>query len=154
MAKARWPWAADYHPGMRSPAPLLLPLLAVSVLAACGSAPSADPKDSLYERRLQVIKGTGPGIVLIPAGDESPAPAPAPATAATTPAPAPAPGTAAPAAAPATAAAPAPAAKSTGALFSKLPPPTGQSPSSIKNLERKDLGITLPSSLSASQPAK
>jgi hypothetical protein len=139
---------------MRSPASLLLPLLAASVLAACGSAPSADTKDSLYERRLQVIKGTAPGIVLIPAGDDAPAqqaptPAPAPATAA-----APAPGTSATATAPAPAPAAAPAAKPAGALFSKLPPPTGQSPSAIKNLERKDLGIVLPSSMSASQPAK
>ncbi len=38
-------------------------------------------------------------------------------------------------------------------LLGKIGPPTGLPPTTIKNLERKDLGIPLPSSLSASQPA-
>lgn len=133
---------------------LLLPPLAAALLTACANPPSDPSQETAQERRLKVIKGTATGIVLIPAPGATAAPAtpaaPAASAARTAGAPAPA-GSGGNAAA---AAAPQANSPSTAPAFGQLGPPTGLPPSTIKKLDRPDLGIALPSAASASQPAK
>lgn len=106
---------------------------ALLALAACGTPPPAGPSPA--EKRLAVIKGEATGIVLIPARSPSAAAAPGPAASGATPG-------------------AAPAAPPRAGLALDLPPPTGLPPGQIKKLDRPELGIPLPSSLSASQPKR
>lgn len=114
--------------------------LAAGLLATAGAAQAEDP-NSLYSRKLGVIKGTAPGITLI----EGPRRAPEGGTPATPAAPSSKAGaTTATAATPAAAATTADAAPARAPLVFEFKPPSGAPVSSIKRLEGPDVGIPLP----------
>ena len=143
---------------------------------AAVSAASAEPSQSLAERRLSIIKRTSTGIVLIDLpGEQRPsAAAPAPvvsgtsttasASASSSPSPSPGatanaasgvPSNSAPASAaqtkPADAAAPQPAVLNR--FFSSMPAPSGRSLQDARRLDAPDQGIALPFGRPAPLPA-
>jgi hypothetical protein len=121
-------------------------LLALMLVAGCGTQQG----ESLSDRRKALNDGSAPGIVLIPARAKDAGTSPAPATPSDKPAASVAPVPAA--AAKGTAGASAESRPSRG-LFDNLPPPSGRSMNSAKDLKAPDLGIALPSNKAASQPA-
>jgi hypothetical protein len=142
---------------------LALPL---AVIALAGPARGADPEPnkSLGAARLGIIKGTSPGIEIIPAGKKAQAPAPAASAASAAASPAVASSaTAGTAKSPSTAAAPATTKpleavrEAAAARFSE--PVSGDSLGSAKRLTSPALGIPLPTKAdkpqgAASAPAK
>ena len=122
-----------------------LPLLSLAALVLGGpSIGFAEEKSqSLYEKRLSIIRGTSPGIVIY--GGEKPAvPAPAPVAAAS-----------APKALKAElkpAAEAVPQAPSKSEFLSTLPRLSGRSMNTARSLGTGDEGIKVPTARTASQP--
>lgn len=125
-------------------------ILAGGAALAAHLSVSAQSGGSLYDSRQGVIKGTSPGIVIIPARNPQSAAAAAstPAAAAATPTTGPKAG------ASAAAAGSAPTAHSAGAPFKWGEPPTGQPLSEARKLDSPTVGIPIPvGGSAASQPA-
>jgi hypothetical protein len=132
-------------------------ILAAGATFAAHISVKAEPTGSLYESRQGVIKGTSPGIVIIPARNPQPtaagassasAAATGAATGAATQSTAPKAGASAPAAGSA------PAAQSAGAAIKWGEPPTGQPLSEARKLDSPTVGIPIPiGGTAASQPA-
>lgn len=127
----------------------------------CQSATAAEPTQSLAEKRLGIIKGTTPGIVIIDFDKKPATTAPAPAsTTATATAGNASSTTATTTATTAVTTAVDPKASSAivadqpivNRLFSALPPPSGRSLQSARRLDAPDQGIALPTARAASQP--
>ena len=127
-------------------------ILAVGAALAAHMPVRAQPGGSLYDSRQGVIKGTSPGIVVIPARNAqtaasaaaSSASAAGPATQATGPK----------AGASAPAAASAPKAEGAGAPLKWGEPPSGQPLSAARRLDSPTVGIPIPFTQgAASQPA-
>lgn len=117
-----------------------------SVLLASQALVFAEPVQTLAEKRLSIIKGTSPGIVLFDFDNAPRAAAPvATSTSGTT-------GSTSPAVS-APAAAPQPTAASR--FFSALPPPSGRSLQSARRLDAPDQGVALPtaSTMPPKEPA-
>jgi hypothetical protein len=112
---------------------------------------SVNAQGSLYDSRQGVIKGTSPGIVVIPA---RPPQAPAAAASSASAAGAASQATGAKAGASAAAAGSAPAAQSAAAPFTWGAPPTGQPLNEARKLDSPTVGIPIPvGGGAASQPA-
>jgi hypothetical protein len=126
-------------------------LLAVGATLAVPMPVRAQSGGSLYDSRQGVIKGTSPGIVIIPTRNpQTPAATASSASAAAAATPASGPKASAPAAA----AGSAPAAQSGGSPFKWGAPPTGQPLSTARKLESPTVGIPIPvGGSAASQPA-
>lgn len=113
-------------------------LCMLALACASQSAMSSGDKQSLQERRLGVIKGTTPGILILDLGS---AKAAAPAVAASA----------------AVEGRPAEAASQADwrpKWLSNLPPPSGRSLNAARRLDAPDQGIPVPTAASASQPAQ
>ncbi len=124
--------------------------LAVGATLAAPMPVGAQASGSLYDSRQGVIKGTSPGIVIIPARNPQ-APAAAASSASAAAAATPASGTKA---SPPAAAGSAPAAPGAAAPFTWGEPPTGQPLSTARKLESPTIGIPIPvGGGAASQPA-
>lgn len=139
------PFARRMRPVPTAAALVLLawPLLGLPVQAA-------EERQTLQERRLGVIKGTAPGIVIL---DFEPARSIAAASAASTPAqrrPAHDTTTAAPAAAASAVPKPTWAAR----WFNALPPPSGRPLHEARRLAAPDQGVVVPTAATASAPSR
>jgi hypothetical protein len=118
-------------------------LSALGLILVSQAVLSAEAKQSLEERRLNVIKGSTPGIVILDLGTAKRAEPAASASGEVQVKPS----NAAPAA-PA-----APQGTWASRWLSKLPPPSGRSLNDARRLDAPDQGIPVPSAASASQPA-
>jgi len=127
-----------------------LPLLSLVALVLGGQSVglAQERSQSLYEKRLSMIRGTSPGIVIYGA-EKSAAPASAPATA---PVAAAAASTKAQAESKPTAEG-VPEASSKSGFLTAIQPPSGRSMSNARRLGTGDEGIRVPTARTALQPA-
>ncbi len=144
--------------------PLVHRAICLAALALVSqSVTAAEPTQSLAEKRLGIIKGTTPGIVIIDFDKKPATTAPAPASTTATATAGNASSTTATTTTTATTAvttAVDPKASSAmvadqpivNRFFSALPPPSGRSLQSARRLDAPDQGIALPTARAASQP--